>query len=81
MNFKEYMLQESSLNEAQNVTFYFFYNDGKQKIVRDKKEAVALIGDKERLEKIIKDAKDYWKRNREENEYPITNGRLVVSFK
>ena len=80
MNFKEYMLQESSLNEAQ-TTFYFFYNDGKSKIVRDKKEAVTLVGDKERLEKIIRDAKDYWKRNREENEYPITNGRLVVSFK
>lgn len=62
------------------VTFYFFYNDGKQKLVRDKKEAIALVGDKERLEKIISDAKDYWKRNREENEYPIPNGRLVISF-
>lgn len=73
MKFKE-------LFESKKVTFYFFYNDGKQKLVRDKKEAIALVGDKERLEKIISDAKDYWKRNREENEYPIPNGRLVISF-
>jgi hypothetical protein len=76
------------LCESTKVTFHFFFNDGKDKIVKNKKEAINLIGSEEKFNKIFNDAKKNWESNKDKKDswfnwnskYSIPNGKVIIDF-